>query len=86
MTILMLLSRLIPKEVCDFKCLATPTRYVPALLEQSPTTLLLESIGYNFSQAWTFRVHMITIQSSREDIFFTNAKDSMGIGILEEIR
>jgi len=84
MMILMPLNHLVPKEVHSFKCSDIPTRYVPVPLEQSPTTLLLESTGYDFSQTWTFRVHATTIQSNRGDIFFTNARGSMGIGILEE--
>ena len=85
MMILTLLNRLIPKEVHGFKCLAILTHCVPTPLEQSPTMLLLESTGYDFSRTWTFRVHATTIQLNRGDIFFMNARGLMGIGILEEI-
>jgi len=47
--------------------------------------LPLESLGYDSSPAWIFRVHAITTQSKQGDIFFTSAKDLMDIGILEEI-
>jgi len=46
--------------------------------------LLLESIGYNFSQVWTSRVHATIILSSQGDIFFMSARDLMDTGILED--
>ena len=61
-----------------------PIRYVLTLREQLPTMLLLESIGYDFSRAWTFRVHATIILSSQGGIFFMSARDLMGIGTLEE--
>jgi len=58
---------------------------VPAQLEQLPTMLLLESIGYDFSLAWTFHVYATIILSNLEDIFFMSVRGLMGIGTLEKI-
>jgi len=65
---------------------AIPIRYTLAQQEQLPTILLLESIGYNFSQVWTFCVYATIIPSSQEDIFFMSTRDLMDIGTLEETR
>jgi len=46
---------------------------------------LSESIGYDFSLAWTFRAHATIIQSNQGDIFFMSATDLIGIGTPEEI-
>ena len=83
---LMLLNLLTPKVVHGFNYLATQIHYAPTQLEQLPTMLLLESIGYDFSLAWTFHVHATIIQSNQGDIFFMSVRGSMGIGTLEEIR
>jgi len=55
-------------------------------LEQLPTMLLLESIDYDFSLAWTFCVYATIIQSNQGDISFMSVRGLMGIGTLEEIR
>ena len=83
---LLLSNLLTPKVVRGFNHLATQIHYVPMQLEQLPTMLPLESIGYDFSLAWTFRVHATIIQSNQGDIFFMSVRGLMGIGILEEIR
>jgi len=85
MMILTLLNLCTLKVVHDFNCLAIPIHYVPAPLELLPITALSESIGYNFSLAWTFCAHATITQSSQGDIFFMSAKDLMGIGTQEEI-
>ena len=82
---LSLSNLLTPKVVYGFNHLATQIHYVPAQLEQLPTILLLESIGYDFSLAWTFRVYATIIQSNQGDIFFMSVRGLIGIGTLEEI-
>jgi len=47
---------------------------------------LLENIGYDSSQTWISLVHATTILSNREDTYYMNAENSMGIGTLEETR
>jgi len=84
--ILMLLNLLTPKVVYGFNRLATPIRYVPVPLEQLPIILLSESIGYDFSLAWTFRAYATIIQSNQGDIFFMSATDLIDIGTPGEIR
>jgi len=74
-----------PKVVHGFNHLATPIRYVPMPLEQLPIISLSESIGYDFSLAWTFCTHATIIQSNQGDIFFMSVTDLMGIGIPGEI-
>jgi len=58
---------------------------MPTPLEPLPITALSESIGYNFSLAWTFYAHATITQLSQGDIFFMSAKDLIGIGTQEEI-
>ena len=82
---LSLSNLLTPKVVHSFNHLATQIYYVSVQLEQLPTMFLLESIGYDFSLAWTFCVHATIIQSNQGDISFMSVRDLMGIGTLEEI-
>ena len=82
----MLSNHPMPEVVLGFKLSVTLIRYAPTLSEQLPTMLLLESTGYDFSLTWISHVHAITILSNRGDIYYTSAKDLMGIGIPEETR
>ena len=82
----MLLNLIKPKGAHSFSYLAIPIRFALVKWEQSPTMLPLESIGCDFSQTWTFRVHVTTIPLSQGDIFFMSARDSTGIGTQEETR
>ena len=84
MTISMLSNLIKSKGAHGFSSLAIPIRFALVQWEQSPTTLPLESIGYDFSRAWIFHVHVTIIPSSQGDIFFMSARDSTGIGTLEE--
>ena len=74
----------IRKEVHGFNLLATPIRYVLELPEQSLIMRPQESTDFISSQMKIFCAHAMSIQSSREDIFFTTAKDLTGIGTPEE--
>ena len=80
----MLSNHLIPKVVLGFRPLVIPIRFALELSEPSPITLPLESTDYDFSLAWTSRVHVTTILSKQEDIFYTSVEDLMGTGLLEE--
>ena len=84
MTISMLSNHPTLEVVLGFKLSVTLIHYAPALSEQLPTMLLSESTGYKFFLTWILRVHAITILSNRGDIYYTSAKDLMGIGIPEE--
>ena len=83
-TILMLSNLPILKEVHGSNLLATLIRYVLEQPEPSPTMHPLESIDFVSSQKKIFHAHAMSIQSSREDIFFMTAKDLTGIGTPEE--
>ena len=86
MTILKLLSCLIPKEVLGYRLLDIQIRYVLEWLEPSQIMLPLENIGYVSSPTWTSHVHVTIIQSKLGDIFYTSVKDLTGTGTREEIR
>ena len=74
----------IRKEVRGFNSLATPICYVLELPEQSLIMRPSESTDFVSSQMKIFHAHAMSIQLSREDIFFTDAKDLMDIGTPEE--
>ena len=85
MTILMLLSRLIPKEVLGYRLLDIQIHYVLERSEPSQIMLPLENIGYVSSPTWTLCVHVTIIQLKLGDIFYMNVEDLTDTGIREEI-
>jgi len=86
MTILKLLSRLIPKEVLGYRPLDIQIRYVLERSEPSQIMLLLENIGYVSPPTWTSRVHVTITQLKLGDIFYMSVEDLTGTGTREEIR
>jgi len=85
MTILKLLSRLIPKEVLGYRPLDIQIRYVLERSEPSQIMLPLENIGYVSPPTWTSCVHVTITQSKLGDIFYMSVEDLMGTGTQEEI-
>jgi len=79
-------NRPIRKEVRGFNSLATQICYVLELPEQSLIMLPSESTDFVSFQMKIFRAHVRSIQSSQENIFFSNANDLTGTGTQEETR
>ena len=80
MTILKLLSRLIPKEILGYRPLDIQIRYVLEQSEPSQIMLPLENIGYVSLPTWTSRVYVTIIQSKLGDIFYMSVEDLTGTG------
>ena len=74
------------KVVRNYNYLVTLIHYVLGLPEQLLIMRPSESTDFDSSLTWNFHAHATSIQSSQGDIFFTIAKDSTGIGTLEETR
>jgi len=80
MTILKLLSHLIPKKVLGYRPLDIQIRYVLEQSEPSQIMLPLENIGYISPPTWTSCVHVTITQLKLGDIFYTSVEDLTGTG------